>query len=746
MPPIVLCSFQPHPTRFVWSFLFGGIVRTHNTLAARSGRTDTVRTFAPLVAELAACDVASFYMFKWLVSQLWATTLGVAVAWITSLALAYPLRAWAAMRARQSYYSQGHSLPLAGCTNTNDGATPAILTTAAVASTLVVVLFTATLKLELQERGAAIDAACYAWHIATFYLGVGFAPALHRREHRHDDDDERDDHSANGQASPLPSSPHTLALAVMASPSAAAPFAASAVAVGALGVLPSNCCHQCHAQNAPWRSWVRRPGTHLYLTAAALAAYVVRARLAVAPEAVAGPFVSPCGGRDEIDTEVLPIGRGVGSLLGLMYGHRTLLIPPLCEGTAEKHAERETPSASSPDGIGIVLAADGSQGKYADAVYVALHNIRSLHRSAMPAEVMHVGEEERFGEASAARLVALGGVTVVDMLQRLHPAIRRTAALRLRSFAAKPFAMLASRFEQVLLIDANALFFSAPETLLQLRSYRRRGVQLFTDYVRAYHIVDPWLISGYLGSGAADVEEYRTITQGAECDSSVVVVDKRKAWRYLHVVAALNWWKAILDRHTWGDKDTWALAAIALGSADGAAGSSYASVDGSRVGWLTRTTTQPPSAVWGHMQFDASRNASDSSALLYINWQPHYAAGFLGMDASTPPGADVACCVLLHDHWEGPHDEEALWPTIDGESHAGTLRRTLADARDALAHIGAPSPHPPHWWGQVRYRRCFIYFGVLASGMTFTAVAVWHGIFNGRPSSTWPQTADAPNV
>ena len=95
------------------------------------------------------------------------------------------------------------------------------------------------------------------------------------------------------------------------------------------------------------------------------------------------------------------------------------------------------------------------------------------------------------------------------------------------------------------------------------------------------------------------------------------------------------------------------------------------------------------------MQFDASRNASDSSALLYINWQPHYAAGFLGMDASTPPGADVACCVLLHDHWEGPHDEEALWPTIDGESHAGTLRRTLADARDALAHIGAPSPHPP---------------------------------------------------
>ena len=186
------------------------------------------------------------YMFKWLVSQLWATTLGVAVD--HQPALAYPLRAWAAMRARPVLQS-GHPLPRQLHQHQRWSRRDSCRR---VASTLVVVLFTAIG--ELQERGAAIDAACYAAH-CPFYLGVGFAPALHRREHRHDDDDERDDHSANGQASPLPSSPHTLALAVMASPSAAAPFAASAVAVGALGVLPSNCCHQCHAQNAPWRSW-----------------------------------------------------------------------------------------------------------------------------------------------------------------------------------------------------------------------------------------------------------------------------------------------------------------------------------------------------------------------------------------------------------------------------------------------------------------------------------------------------------
>ena len=48
----------------------------------------------------------------------------------------------------------------------------------------------------------------------------------------------------------------------------------------------------------------------------------------------------------------------------------------------------------------------------------------------------------------------------------------------------------------------------------------------------------------------------------------MVLLDKRRAWRYLHLVAALNWWKAAFYRHAWGDKDTWVLAAVALEHAD----------------------------------------------------------------------------------------------------------------------------------------------------------------------------------
>jgi len=42
-----------------------------------------------------------------------------------------------------------------------------------------------------------------------------------------------------------------------------------------------------------------------------------------------------------------------------------------------------------------------------------------------------------------------GHVEVIDLLQRLIPKLRVSAATLLRSFAVKPFAMLASSFDEV---------------------------------------------------------------------------------------------------------------------------------------------------------------------------------------------------------------------------------------------------------------------------------------------------------
>lgn len=107
--------------------------------------------------------------------------------------------------------------------------------------------------------------------------------------------------------------------------------------------------------------------------------------------------------------------------------------------------------------------------------------------------------------------------------------------------------------------------------------YVSTGTQLFQDYLRSFRTVDPWLVHSYIaeggyssagrapaggasrgpggGSGCADVGVsplawYETVTAGAEIDSSVVLLDKRRGWRLLHAVCGLNWYRHVVYR--WG--------------------------------------------------------------------------------------------------------------------------------------------------------------------------------------------------
>ena len=58
--------------------------------------------------------------------------------------------------------------------------------------------------------------------------------------------------------------------------------------------------------------------------------------------------------------------------------------------------------------------------------------------------------------------------------------------------------------------------------------------------------------------------------------------------------------------------------------------------------------------------------------------------------------------------------------------HAGKLMSAFADARAALDELHSAPTTPPHWWGQVRYRRCAIYFAVLLLGNGFALLSGWN--------------------
>ncbi|KAL1511465.1 hypothetical protein AB1Y20_006263 [Prymnesium parvum] len=597
----MLCSWQPHPLHFVWAFLSAGLVRSWSFSAA-TGR-DVHWLYLSVGA--AGADLLGYAAFSFAAPRAALFDVSGALnAWALGLACALPARLLVA----QHFSGRTKAEWARALLSSSSVATCA----AALACTsCVFVLSMLVLKQELQERGAAPDAAKYSWHIASFFVGTVFAPACVPRA------------ASEGGGRLHHRTPCDMHLLVASEPSAAAPFAVSLVSIGAMGVLPGS-LRLPLSSSAPPHATGRhavepRLCTLTLVCVGLMLGYIGAVRLAFAPPALESAFLSCGRSVQQADVEEEAWGEEawgeevhIGhpwSLLGLMYGRLGVRIPP---------RSRCKPPAAPGRRVGIVITADGSNAKYADAVYVGIHGVRVLHRSSLPVQVFYVGPSEAFAVGAAARLAAFGNVELLDLLPHLHPSLRKQAAGRLRSFAAKAFALLATTFEHVILMDANVLFFEPPDTLLSLPSFVNSGVQLFNDYVPAFHIVDPWLISSYLGTGRAHIDLYLALTQGAECDSSVVVVDTNRAWRYIHVVAALNWWKRVLDRHIWGDKDTWALAALVLDQTKA-------------VGWLGNIESVPPSAVWGHAQFARSTTAINQSKLLYLNWQPHYAAGFIDL-------------------------------------------------------------------------------------------------------------------
>lgn len=148
---------------------------------------------------------------------------------------------------------------------------------------------------------------------------------------------------------------------------------------------------------------------------------------------------------------------------------------------------------------GIVMAASGLE-RMSVGAYVTCYVVRRVLGSKMPIEVFYVGEKEALPEHTVNKLKELGDVEVIDLVTALDerygsyyrergPAMAGKLAYlspseeQLRSYAAKPYAVLASSFRENLLFDAGAVPFQMPDTFFDLESYRASGFTIFRDYV-----------------------------------------------------------------------------------------------------------------------------------------------------------------------------------------------------------------------------------------------------------------------
>ena len=189
----------------------------------------------------------------------------------------------------------------------------------------------------------------------------------------------------------------------------------------------------------------------------------------------------------------------------------------------------------SYDGRGIVMGAGGHR-LLANA-YVTLCRIRRL--SQLPIELFYCGAEEL---PTAARL----------KLEAEFSSLRcREMSQNLRGFQMKPFAILRSRFQEALWIDADNLPLGALDGLFDGEGYQRTGAQFWPDRREArWTQAELWRACGL------------EPLEGPEFESGQLLLDKRRCWRALLTTCQLN-----SDEHrpyvyglTNGDKDTFRLA------------------------------------------------------------------------------------------------------------------------------------------------------------------------------------------
>ena len=212
-------------------------------------------------------------------------------------------------------------------------------------------------------------------------------------------------------------------------------------------------------------------------------------------------------------------------------------------------------------GKGLVVAASGNRYRYLTGLYSNLYVIRKLLESDIPVEVFYVGKSERFSPKVKKLLEDLGNVTVVNLLDRIDTNSKES---ELRGYQTKPLAALCSSFEEVILMDADALSFVNPSSFFNVEGYARQGMVLFRDYVDCMNFISKDFIED-IGIGT---ERYCEKTRGYEIDSSCVIMNKQKCWDALYTICIINVKSDAYYRYkknVLGDKDTWLIGSMFAG-------------------------------------------------------------------------------------------------------------------------------------------------------------------------------------
>lgn len=184
-------------------------------------------------------------------------------------------------------------------------------------------------------------------------------------------------------------------------------------------------------------------------------------------------------------------------------------------------------------GRGLVFTMGDHQVNY---VLTSIRSFRKLG-CALPIEIMYLGDDD-LGEEERGLLEALPGVVTRDISRMIED-----EGWKLWGWAAKPWAILMSSFQEVLFVDADVLFFVDPEILFDHPQYQQTGALFFKDRNLSRERKRKWLRKVLPKPISEQVKRNNRLWSGESGhmqDSGVLLIDKWRHFVPLLLTARLN--------------------------------------------------------------------------------------------------------------------------------------------------------------------------------------------------------------
>ncbi|MCJ1407019.1 hypothetical protein MMC19_001089 [Ptychographa xylographoides] len=231
---------------------------------------------------------------------------------------------------------------------------------------------------------------------------------------------------------------------------------------------------------------------------------------------------------------------------------------PLAQESLENLRKRYVPNSK-----GIVIPTGKGTFRFACHLVSSLRDVLS---SELPIQIVYAGDED-LPEDYRYLITRLGSrIEALDITKVLDD---KTLQLAKGGWAIKAFAALASTFEQVLVLDADAVFIQKPEVILNNhKGYKETGSLLFHDrllWQGAFKERHEWWekeMKGHVASGTLNKSKVYNDRYAEEGDSGVVALDKSRLPIFMGLLH-ICWQNTLAVREAWtyrmgyGDKESW---------------------------------------------------------------------------------------------------------------------------------------------------------------------------------------------